>query len=214
MLYNLYIKTINLLISGQQKKDYSMLIKKFLNSKLRVILPMVRLTNSLYNQPGGYEVPVIKNNEVLHGESLYVVGLSYEWSNTQNLGKIFEAEEDLKVVVNGKRKNSGNPESRKAGGFGGTIVRSISSLACTRKGPSSEATLGSKLSGYESIEVGLNNIDKQVLEYIKTGKRVEGLSSLIRNPRFLIASYSKIKSNKGALTPGLDNETLDGIKLE
>nr|YP_009132703.1 hypothetical protein [Bangia fuscopurpurea]AKA66467.1 hypothetical protein [Bangia fuscopurpurea] len=214
MLYNLYIKTINLLISGQQKKDYSMLIKKFLNSKLRVILPMVRLTNSLYNQPGGYEVPVIKNNEVLHGESLYVVRLSHEWSNTQNLGKIFEAEEDLKVVVNGKCKNSGNPESRKAGGFGGTVIRGISSLACTRKGPSSEATLGSKLLGYESIEVGLNNIDKQVLEYIKTGKRVEGLSRLLRNPRFLIASYSKIKSNKGALTPGLNNETLDGIKLE
>nr|YP_006280880.1 hypothetical protein PyyeM_p19 [Neopyropia yezoensis]AFH57686.1 hypothetical protein [Neopyropia yezoensis]QGA30558.1 hypothetical protein PyyeMp19 [Neopyropia yezoensis] len=214
MLYNLYIKTINLLISGQQKEDYSMLIKEFWNSKLRVILHTVRLTNSFYNQPGGYEVPIIRNNEVSHGESFYIVRPLQEWSGTQNLSKIFKAEENLKVVINGKRKNSGNPESWKTGGFGGIVVRNISCLAYVRKGPSSEAILNSKLSGYESIEVGLNNIDKQVLEYIKTGKRIEGLSSLLRNPNFLIASYSKIKSNKGALTPGLSNETLDGIKLE
>ena len=175
---------------------------------------MVRKTNSFYNQSGGYEVPVIRNNEVLHGKSLYVVGPLQEWSNTQNLSKIFKTEEDLKVVVNGKRKNLGNPESRKAGGLGGIVVRNISSSAYVRKGPSSKATLDSKLSGFESMEVGLNKIDKQVLKYVKTGRRVEGLSNLLRNPNFLIASYSKIKSNQGAITPGLSNETLDGIKLE
>lgn len=213
MLYNLYIKIINLLTSGQQKKDNSMLIKEFWNSKLRIILPMIRLTNSFYNQLGGSEVPVVSNNDVSHGEISYVVELLQEWSDTRNLGKIFKAEENLKVVVNGKRKNSGNPESRKTWGFGGIVVRNISSSAYIRKGPSSKATQDSMLSGYESVEVDLNKIDKQILEYIQTGKRIEGLSNLLRNPDFLIASYSKIKSNKGATTPGLNSETLDGIKL-
>jgi len=214
MLYNLYIKTINSLTSGQQRKDNSMLIKGFWNSKLRVILPMIRITNSFYNQLGGFEIPVVSNNDVPYGESLYIVGLSQEWSGTQNLSKIFKAEENLKVVVNGKRKNSGNPESRKTGGFGGIIVRNMSSSAYIRKGPSSKAIPDFKLSGYKSVEVDLNKFDKQILEYIKTGKRIEGLSNLLRNPNFLIASYSKIKSNTGAITPGLNSETLDGIKLE
>lgn len=214
MLYNLYIKTINLLTSGQQKKDNSMLIKGFCNSKPRVILPMIRLTNSFYNQSGGSEIPIVRNNKVLSGKSSYIIGLLQEWSGTRDLSKIFKTEEDLKIVVNGKRKNSGNPESRKTWGFGGIVVRNMSSSAHVRKGPSSKATPDFMLSGYRSVEVGLNNIDKQVLEYIKTGKRIEGLSNLLQNPEFLIASYSKIKSNKGAVTPGLNSEILDGIKLE
>ena len=214
MLYNLYIKTINLLISGQQKENFSMLIKRFWNSKSRVILPMIRLTNSFYNQLGGYEIPIIRNNEVLYGRNFYVMEFLYEWSNTQNLIKIFKTEEGLQVVVNGKRKNSGNPKSQKAKGFGGIIVRNLSTSAWVRKGPSSKVTLGFKSSDYESIEVSLNKIDKQILDYIKTGRRIEGLTSLLQNPNFLIASYLKIKSNKEAIISGSNNKTLDGIKLE
>ena len=214
MLYNLYIKAINLLTFGQQKKDSSMLIKEFWKSKFRAILPKIRLTNSFYNQLCGFEVPIVRNNDVPQGENFYVVEFSQEWSGTQNLSKIFKTEEDLKVVVNDKRKNSGSPESRKTWGFGGTLIRTMSSFACIRKGPSSKATSDFMLSGWKSVKVGLNKIDKQVLEYINTGKRIEGLSNLLRNPKFLIASYSKIKSNKGVITPGLNSETLDGIKLE
>nr|YP_009040929.1 hypothetical protein GU34_p14 [Pyropia kanakaensis]AIB08207.1 hypothetical protein [Pyropia kanakaensis] len=214
MSYNLYIKTINLLTFGQQKKNNSMLIKKFCNSKLRVILPMIRLTNSFYNQSGGIKVPIVRNNKVLSGKSFYVIRFLQEWSSTQKLSKIFKIEENLKVIINGRRKNSGNPESRKTGGFGGIVVRSMSSSTYIRKGPSSKATLDFKLSGYKSVEVGLNNIDKQVLDYIKTGRRVRGLSKLLQNPEFLLFSYSKIRFNQSTTTLKLSNITVDATKLE
>lgn len=67
------------------------------------------------------------------------------------------------------------------------------------------------LSGMETVKSELNNIELQVQNFLKTGKKVKGLSKLISNPHYLIASYQKIKTANGATTIGLSKITLDGI---
>lgn len=48
----------------------------------------------------------------------------------------------------------------------------------------------------------------------KQGKRINGLSRLIAEPLLWEQAYTEIASNRGALTPGVTGETLDGFSLE
>lgn len=52
------------------------------------------------------------------------------------------------------------------------------------------------------------------LEQLKYTHTHLDLKDIIANVDILIAAYTNIKGNKGAETPGLDNETLDGINKE
>ncbi|MGX1110192.1 group II intron reverse transcriptase/maturase [Bradyrhizobium elkanii] len=47
-----------------------------------------------------------------------------------------------------------------------------------------------------------------------SGKRVNGLHRLMRSPRLFEWAYEKVSRNKGALTPGVDGKTFDGMSLE
>lgn len=48
----------------------------------------------------------------------------------------------------------------------------------------------------------------------KQGKRINGLSRLMAEPLLWEQAYAEIAPNRGALTPGVTDETLDGFSLE
>ena len=45
----------------------------------------------------------------------------------------------------------------------------------------------------------------------KRGEKARGLFSLMNDPTLWMLAYSNIYPNKGALTPGVDNSTMDGF---
>lgn len=48
----------------------------------------------------------------------------------------------------------------------------------------------------------------------RSGKRVNSLHRLMRSPYLFERAYEKVSRNKGALTPGVDGKTFDGMSLE
>jgi RNA-directed DNA polymerase len=48
----------------------------------------------------------------------------------------------------------------------------------------------------------------------RSGKRINGLHRLMRSSCLFERAYEKLSRNKGALTPGVDGETFDGMSLE
>lgn len=48
----------------------------------------------------------------------------------------------------------------------------------------------------------------------RSEKRINGLHRLMRSPYLFERAYEKISRNKGALTPGVDGKTFDGMSLE
>jgi RNA-directed DNA polymerase len=48
----------------------------------------------------------------------------------------------------------------------------------------------------------------------RSGKRINGLHRLMRSPHLFERAYEKVSRNKGALTPGVDGKTFDGMSLE
>src|SRR5690606_31255304 len=48
----------------------------------------------------------------------------------------------------------------------------------------------------------------------RQGKRINGLSRMMADPLLWEQAYAEIASNRGALTPGVTGETLDGFSLE
>nr|UAT97950.1 hypothetical protein Ahn.fas.Ore.mt_002 [Ahnfeltia fastigiata] len=206
----LYIKVTNLLIWSQFIQDKSMLVKDDWKSIVRTMLPMVRITNP-FKQIGESEVSNHITYDCQLSENLYVVRYSPDRLSARNSIRIFKSGGDLKVNDNVICKNSGNPDYWKVWGFGGSVVRSFASFSETRKGPSLEAGVSSTLSGDESVTSELNKLELQVVDFVKTGKKIRGISNILRNPLYLMACYHKIKSRDGALTTGLDKATLDGI---
>src|ERR1044072_6004339 len=53
-----------------------------------------------------------------------------------------------------------------------------------------------------------------ISELSKKGKRINGLLRMMAGPLLWEQAYAEIASNKGALTPGVTKETLDGFSLE
>lgn len=48
----------------------------------------------------------------------------------------------------------------------------------------------------------------------KAGKRINGLHRLMRSPYLYELAYMRVSRNRGALTPGVDGATFDGMSLE
>ena len=48
----------------------------------------------------------------------------------------------------------------------------------------------------------------------RSGKRINGLHRLLRSPYLFERAYDRVSRNKGALTPGIDGKTFDGMSLE
>ena len=67
-----------------------------------------------------------------------------------------------------------------------------------------------KLSGLITNNMITNKI-KDIQEQVGNSQKVTGLSAALADPEFLIQCWVKIRSNKGAVTPSIDDETMDGI---
>lgn len=48
----------------------------------------------------------------------------------------------------------------------------------------------------------------------RAGKRINGLHRLMRAPDLYELAYMRVSKNQGALTPGVDGATFDGMTLE
>jgi group II intron reverse transcriptase/maturase len=57
----------------------------------------------------------------------------------------------------------------------------------------------------------ITNKIKDIQEEVGKGQKVTGLSAALADPEFLIQCWVKIRSTKGAVTPSIDDETMDGI---
>jgi group II intron reverse transcriptase/maturase len=76
-----------------------------------------------------------------------------------------------------------------------------------RKGSSLTQLTNSELSGFYG--------NQQLLKLksdLDNGLKAKNLTAIMSDPDFLIASWVRIRSNKGSLTPALTDDTLDGIK--
>src|SRR5713226_5207877 len=54
---------------------------------------------------------------------------------------------------------------------------------------------------------------ESLLTLSRSGKRINGLHRLMRSPYLFERAYEKVSLNKGALTPGVDGKTFDGMSL-
>ena len=163
-----------------------------------------RLTNSLTDAAGQKSRAAI-GAVVSPGVTRYVVRDTQGRSNTRNVGNILNIGERLRSRC-GLCWNSGSPESRKAGGLGGAVVlggRWVSTA--TRKGSRPEVSRDSKLAGSDKLE----RLQQQIVK--KGAKGTTGLTDIMSDPLFLEASYHRLKSKPGMLTPGTDRQTVDAI---
>src|SRR5262245_9929281 len=53
-----------------------------------------------------------------------------------------------------------------------------------------------------------------IAERGRRGLPINSIYRQLRNPDWFLAAYAKIARNKGALTPGISGETLDGMTRE
>lgn len=67
------------------------------------------------------------------------------------------------------------------------------------------------LSGDKVVRDKLKELEIQVDDFIKTGKKIRELSNILAIPEFLEGCYYKIRASKRDLASGLDKITLDGI---
>lgn len=69
----------------------------------------------------------------------------------------------------------------------------------------------SRCSWAKKSRIRIKELELQVDNFVKTGKKITVLSEFHRDPRYLMACYYKFKSEGGALTKGLNETTLYGI---
>jgi len=108
-------------------------------------------------------------------------------------------------------KNSGCPERRKSGGYGGIVVRMFSTKIgkCKMKGPSQQTDV-------ESVPTGTEDMSKLkwLVDNATEGTHVENITSDIFTADILRSCYYKLKSKPGMMTGGVGPITLDSITDE
>lgn len=65
----------------------------------------------------------------------------------------------------------------------------------------------------DNIKTEKNINLRELIKYDDQGRCINAYQ-LATHPEMLKVAYGKIKSNPGMMTPGVDEETLDGINLE
>nr|YP_009488807.1 hypothetical protein [Grateloupia filicina]AWD77488.1 hypothetical protein [Grateloupia filicina] len=207
ILWYLYIKAFDLPDLGQPKRNKSMSKKGYWKSISWATLSKVRITNP-FKQKGGKKVPNYYNNCKLSVFS-YIVEKIQECLRTRNSVRIFNFAGDLRADSDVLFKNSGNPDYWKIWGFGKIVVRKPT--RGLRKGFSLIATRRFSLLGEDPIAVKLKEIDTQVENFTKTGKKVKGLSSFLKIPKFLEECYRKIKLSEKKLAVEFHKINTNGV---
>ena len=122
----------------------------------------------------------------------------------------------LSGTMGGLLKNSGTPDSGNTWGVGGSAVgpwiqgRTIhhSSTLLSRKGSKGARLLSSR----ETIPTGVVKLEKLIKDNLADRGMVnEHVIGIVADIDVLKMAYTKIKSEPGNMTPGVDSETLDGI---
>lgn len=79
------------------------------------------------------------------------------------------------------------------------------------KGSSPTSLQGIKGKGTQVLSVRALSRLETLSNVSKRGEKARGLFSLMNDPTLWMLAYSNIYPNKGALTPGVDNSTMDGF---
>nr|CRX66589.1 putative reverse transcriptase protein [Axinella verrucosa] len=204
LILGICIKAVSLPIRGQLGGDNSMLAKGGWKSSPRAKVAMVRLTNPLTDE-AGQKSRAAKRVVASNGIVCYIVVTIQRQSYARSASSILNIGEHLRSQY-GMWWNSGNPESRKAGGFGGIVVLPSRGMATAgRKGSRSKVSKEPGLAGFGKLEKLCEQIK------VKESKGIGGLTEIMADPRFLGTSYQKRRSMPGMMTPGTDKVTLDGI---
>lgn len=135
------------------------------------------------------------------GPKFYVEAEDLIWSNGQVARSNPKERGHLKETIGGQYKNSGSPDGRKFWGDGGSVV----ARPCLVKGSRGISTKASLPAGFEKLG-NLREANTAITNLVNT-KVLDTMSDI----DILIASYTKLKSSPGNMTPGTDSETLDGI---
>jgi len=130
------------------------------------------------------------------------------WSSRRAARSDLKEGGHLKKHIGERHKNSGSPDKRKLWGDGGFVLASkryVPRLVKESRGISTKKSLPA---GFDKLE-NLSKLNKEEQYSIN-----ENILKLVSDKDILLASYSKLKSSPGNMTPGTDSETLDGINLE
>jgi hypothetical protein len=126
----------------------------------------------------------------------------------------------LSKTLSGRAKNSGSPDSRNAWGDGGFVVgafnqvRAIhnSSVFLAKQKNLKEAMI---FSSKVTIPTGVANLERLIKDNLANKGMINNhVIGIMADVNVLLMAYSKIKSNPGNMTPGVDSMTLDGINLK
>ena len=117
----------------------------------------------------------------------------------------------LREPIGGQYKNSGSSEGRKLWDDGGLVIgrkdKSKLLKSMISKGSRGISTKVSLPAGFDKLG-NLRKMNAKDTLTINTK-----VLDLMCDTDVLIASYTKIKSSPGNMTPGIDSETLDGINI-
>ena len=92
--------------------------------------------------------------------------------------------------------------------FGGDASENLSSQG---KGSSPTSLQVIRGKGMQVLSVGALRRLETLSEVSKRGQKARNLFRLMGDPTLWMLAYSNIYSNKGAMTPGVDNSTMDGF---
>jgi group II intron reverse transcriptase/maturase len=116
------------------------------------------------------------------------------------------------------KTNAGSPKEREPYGDGGLIL--VVGLTPHQGGRESrpQSGEGGQVIGHQQKrKVRVMREAEPVLGVLRErGRRglpLERLYRLLFNPQLFLLAYGKLYANKGAMTPGVDNETVDGMNL-
>lgn len=143
------------------------------------------------------------------GITFYVMVVYLNWPIGRFTRSKLKKGRHLQEHIGGHYKNSGSPEGRKLRGDGGLVVAKGGLRALHFvKGSRCVSIKTSLPAGLEGLG-NLCDANRTNPELVNTK-----VLKLMSDPSVLMASYSKLKSSPGNMTPGIDNETLDGLNLD
>ena len=193
-------KTISLANQGQLDGDRSLLIKG--------AIPSYDIhgkdNEPLLNMTGSSEMDCCKKSNTDAVHSFYIVGNAHDKSRSQSISntRSWGCLNILSIL----NRNSGLADGGNSWVNRGFVVpvRKYS----TGKGSRSE-------SFKKNQPTGLLELEKLIKENLEgSNKDKQKVKHILCDTEVLIAAYSRIRSNQGAMTPGVDKETLDGIRRE
>lgn len=199
-LLGICIKTLDLLKLGQLIREQSMSKKEF-----ERVIPSYELYGQDNESQIQLSMPFGSREYLILLDSEYFVyvvqKIQRELASLFTISRPKEGRDLSNSSIN--NRNLGFAEKRNLWVNRGIIV-GYKNLKNTRE----YSTMKNKPEGLLRLEqlIELNKINKTLIN--------ENLFSIVSDKDVLFAAYTNIKSNKGALTKGVDNITLDGINLD